>query len=181
MNDNISPECSILVERVDELKGLILEQIRDQAGRGDDTSWLTALAKAAERLDEHKRAIQDFEKDYWEFSRNILGWESGSETRNERKLRQIQIELTQGMIRQNLLSLTTARKRGFVRLGEKFKVTLPDGREFETDLCEPGNKFRERGAIREFYGQINAKDGDVILLRELQPGCWSLAKQNGQS
>jgi len=90
--------------------------------------------------------------------------------------RKIVISVSQGMINQNLLTLTSARKRGLVRSGEQFIVTLPNGRQFKTDLCPSGNKLRERGQIRAFYEEAQIRCGERVILVESEPQHWRLMR-----
>jgi len=94
-----------------------------------------------------------------------------------RKLRELPMEVTKGMIRQNLLTLTPHIKRGKVKLGEEFRIkALPGGENFETVLLEKGNKLRARGPIARFYQDAQVQDGDYVLLTEIAHGQWELKK-----
>jgi hypothetical protein len=88
--------------------------------------------------------------------------------------RVLRVGVSAGMLRQNLLTLTEARKSGEVSLGEQFRVTVPDGSVFKTDLVEPGNRFRERSEVRKFYAANEVQEGDIIYLKEVQKGDWKL-------
>jgi hypothetical protein len=91
--------------------------------------------------------------------------------------RTIEIQVTQGMINQNLLTLTDHVHRGIVRIGEEFTVeSEPSGEVFKTELLENGNKFRERGAIARFYEAAHVHAGDCITLAETSPRRWKLRK-----
>ena len=89
----------------------------------------------------------------------------------------IEIQVTQGMINQNLLTLTEYVNRGIVRVGEEFTVeSEPSGELFKTELTDNGNKFRERGAIARFYREAHIRAGDSIALTEISPRRWKLRK-----
>ncbi len=93
------------------------------------------------------------------------------------KLRELPIEVTDGMIRQNLLTLTPHIKRAKIRIGEQLIVeALPSGDRFQTELLEKGNKLRARGEIARFYRDAKVKGGDYVLLTETTPGRWTLKK-----
>jgi hypothetical protein len=95
--------------------------------------------------------------------------------RTESGLRKIRIRVTQGMINQNLLTLTEALKSGIVRTKETFTITtLPNQRRFETFLERVGNKLRARGAIGRFYEAADIQDGDIVELIETESGKWQL-------
>jgi hypothetical protein len=92
-------------------------------------------------------------------------------------LRKIRIKLTQGMINQNLLTLTQARRNGIVQLGETFRIeALPNHRNFVTTLERVGNKLRERGFIAEFYRAAGMQAGDIVEMIEVSPGSWQLKR-----
>lgn len=94
-------------------------------------------------------------------------------------IREIAVEISQGMINQNLLTLTDAVKKGLIRLSEKMVIeTLPSGNTFETELMANGNKLRERGKIGKFYREAAVRAGDAIVLREVTPGRWQLRKSD---
>lgn len=88
--------------------------------------------------------------------------------------RRIEVKLTNGMINQNLLTLTQACKKGIVRLNEKFKLTMPDGESIATELVSPGNRLKERGAFGRLYRQEEAKHGDKVILKEESKGHWQV-------
>jgi hypothetical protein len=93
------------------------------------------------------------------------------------KIRQLAIEVTDGMIRQNLLTLAAQVKSGKIKVGEELIIeALPSGRRFQTVLLEQGKKIRERGEITRFYRDAKVKGGDYVLLTEIAPGRWTLKK-----
>ena len=65
----------------------------------------------------------------------------------------MQVKVSQGMINQNLLTLTEYVNRGVVRIGEEFTVESdPPGEFFKTDIVRHGNKLRERGLSPDSIG-----------------------------
>jgi hypothetical protein len=96
--------------------------------------------------------------------------------KSKASLRSIVIEVGQAMLSNSLLTLTPAKKDGVVEVGEKFKIKLPDGREFVTELTSPGNRLSERGAIRHFYETCRVHVGDKVVLEETKSGEWILRK-----
>lgn len=100
-----------------------------------------------------------------------------SVTQNSHKLRKLEVEVTQCMIKQNLLTLTDHVKRGRIRVGEDLIVeTQPSGERFRTDLVENGNRLRERGAIGRFYREAGVHEGEFVVLTETAPQRWTLNK-----
>lgn len=95
----------------------------------------------------------------------------------ETNLRLLAIEITQGMINQNLLTMTPHVKKKVITVGEYlFIETDPDGDRFKTDLLENGKKLRERGAIGRFYSRASVRAGDFVELIEREPKQWLLRK-----
>jgi hypothetical protein len=95
-------------------------------------------------------------------------------------LRHIEIEVTQGMINQNLLVLTEWVNRGVINVGETLAIEcLPSGERFSTDVIEQGKKLRERGAIGRFYATAHVRAGDRVRLSEFAPLRWKLEKLSG--
>jgi hypothetical protein len=96
-------------------------------------------------------------------------------------MRKLEIELTEGMIRQKLLTVTDAIKARLLRRNEKLTILLPNERKLETDICQPGNRLRARGAFGEIYEQHQLKPGDRILLLEQPLGePWVLRVQKSE-
>ena len=92
-------------------------------------------------------------------------------------MRQLPVEVTDGMTRQNLLTLTPHLKSAKVKVGEQFVTEAqPSGRRFATTLLEKGNKLQGRGEIARFYRDANLNGGDCVLLTEAAPGRWTLKK-----
>jgi hypothetical protein len=79
------------------------------------------------------------------------------------------------MVKQNLLTLTDAKKKGLVKVGEHFSIETDDGETFETRMVKEGNRLRERSKIARFYKHHGVDDGDRVTLQELRPGHWKLS------
>lgn len=91
--------------------------------------------------------------------------------------RYLEIVVTQGMLNQNLLTLSDALRARKVQLGDIFRIkALPSGDEFETELVGGGNKLRERGKIAKFYREAGVKEDDIVALKEVAAGSWELLK-----
>jgi hypothetical protein len=90
-------------------------------------------------------------------------------------LRKIRIKVTQGMINQNLLTLTEALRNGIVRTQESFSIeTFPNQRKFTTFLERVGNKLQERSSIGAFYRDAGVQAGDIVEMTEVTSGNWHL-------
>ncbi len=93
------------------------------------------------------------------------------------KIRELPTEVTEGMIRQNLLTLTPHVKRGKIKIGELLIIeALPSGERFSTELLQNGNRLRARGEIAHFYRTAGVKGGDYVVLTEVTHGNWTLTK-----
>jgi hypothetical protein len=92
-------------------------------------------------------------------------------------LRELPIHVTEGMIRQNLLTLTPHVKRGRIKIGEELTIeALPSGETFRTVVMDNGNKLQARAEISRFYKDAKVQPDDYVLLIENSPGCWILKK-----
>ena len=95
--------------------------------------------------------------------------------------RKLNISVTQGMINQNLLTLTEYVNSGIVRIGEQFSIKCePSGELFDTVLLDRGNKLRERGAVGRFYHDAGVRAGDCVELFEIAPRRWKLTLARSQ-
>ncbi len=102
---------------------------------------------------------------------------AAADERMKEGIRQLPIEATDGMIRQNLLTLAPHVRSGRIKVGEELIIeALPSGRRFQTALLEQGKKLRERSEIARFYRDAKVKGGDYVLLTEAAPGQWTLKK-----
>jgi len=95
----------------------------------------------------------------------------GKQTYGTRPLR---IEVSEGMIRQNLLTLTNGVKRGMMKAKEEIRIQLPNGELLTSKIMPPGNRLQERGRIRRLYQECNIKPGDIILLEKIESGEWKM-------
>jgi hypothetical protein len=92
-------------------------------------------------------------------------------------IRQLPIEVTQGMINENLLTLARHVQKGKIKVGEQLVIEpLPSGSSFQTVLLRQGKKLRARGQVASFYRTANVKAGDYVVLTEVTQGRWTLKK-----
>lgn len=190
----LTQAVSKLVSIGEDMRGHLLTKARD-ALDGGETNWLAHVSSEARDVEDCIAKLRSIGERLHDILTSTLGFEDGYLDRLEglgaavdaamkdtaakprnAPPRRIRTSITQGEINQNLLTLTDARKRGLIRMGEQFRIRLPDGQEFETELVQPGNKLRERGRIREFYEQQRIKPGDHVILEEVSPGTWTLTK-----
>jgi hypothetical protein len=163
LGEIVAKANDLMVER---MQALAVSRDMDGVKRCvDDVRFLEKVVEGLPLVEDDLVDILQYNADFRE-----QNWNEKSTT----GLRTIMITVSQGMINQNLLTLSSAKAEGIVEIGEKFKVLLPDGTKFETDLCEPGNKLRERGLIRRFYRAAEVEDGDQVVLIETSPGSWKL-------
>jgi hypothetical protein len=138
---------------------------------------LEVLTKQASELKQMKEQIASIQHRLISFAGNdeIKIQSNGHSALAQRELF---IEVSQGMINQNLLTLTEPLKRGQIRIGEELIIeALPSGEKFKTVVMSNGNKLQERGAIGKFYRKIGVQAGDIVVLREISRGSWQLLRK----
>jgi hypothetical protein len=167
-----------LHELLGEQIEMMMEQIKFQTRPSGDLDWIKHCAEKSQLLQHHQAALKELEEDAVDVLFNTLSFESDDVEVAGGGLRTITVEVSQGMLNQHLLTLTDARRQRVVHLGEKFKIQLTDGTEFTTELCDPGNKLRERGLIRRFYDEAKITAGDKVILKETSKGNWRLLSEN---
>jgi hypothetical protein len=161
-------------DTIDEMIGATMRQIAEAAGKRD-LATVSGLTRRAAELEEMKKTVLDIEeklKGLKEPPGNVT-----SEGPADVKLRELPVEVTQGMINQNLLTLTAHVKRGRIRPGEDLTIEMyPSGQRIRTELLTNGNKLQERGAIARFYREAGVHAGDFVVLTEVAPKRWTLKK-----
>jgi hypothetical protein len=144
-----------------------------------DLAGVTALTKRASELEAIKKTLTGIE-DRLKTYRAPASQPSApkpTEPESNSGLRLLPVEVSQGMINQNLLTLTEHVKRGRIKAGEELLVEVaPSEERFRTELVGNGNKLRERGAIARFYRDAGVRAGDMVVLTEAAPQRWRLRK-----
>ncbi|MDB6059499.1 MAG: hypothetical protein JWO95_3343 [Verrucomicrobiales bacterium] len=164
--------------QIEELMTKTMGKVGD-AAKNQDLIALEALTRRASELKQMKEQVLAIQQRLQGFIANehVPGLYMDSKTPYGREIR---VEVTQGMINQNLVTLTDAMNKGIVSAGEAMTIeSLPSGRKFKTDVMANGNKLRERGEIRRFYTDARVEPGDMVLLQETSPGHWKLRKVDG--
>jgi hypothetical protein len=148
-----------------------------KAAASQNLAELETLTKRASELKHMKEQIASIQHRLIGFAGNggIKIQSNGHSTLTQRELL---IEVSQGMINQNLLTLTEPLKRGQIHVGEELIIeALPSGERFKTQVMTNGNKLQERGAIGKFYRAASVRAGDFVVLREVSRGSWQLLKR----
>jgi len=146
----------------------VLQQVSEAAAKRDLNTLLPLTKKASELA-----ATKD----------RLRSLKSSSQTsapiaQKSGEGREVVVEVSQGMINQNLLTLTEHVKRKRIKVGETLDIeALPSGDRFQTELLSSGNKLRERGGIAKFYRDAGVQAGDFVALSETTPGHWQLKKR----
>src|SRR6266705_5408000 len=162
-------------EKIQELVDVTLREIQEMASKGNLTAVMALTKKAAEYEDVKKTLLHLEERLKGVHTMSVQPAANGSGSRLE--LRELPIEVTAGMIRQNLLTLTSHVKQRRIRIGDELTIEAqPSGERFRTQLLEKGNKLRERGAIARFYREADVRPGDFVVLSETAPNRWTLTK-----
>jgi hypothetical protein len=176
MNRNVDD----ITMQIESLMGETMAKIADAASRQDLAS-LEGLTRRAGELKQMKEQISAIELRLRSISNGALVAQTSTKPAQSFR-REVQIEVTQGMINQNLLTLTEALKRGTIRAGEELTVeAIPSGERFRSPVMASGNKLQERGAIGRFYREAHVNAGDCVCLSETSPGQWRLSKRNGSA
>ena len=155
----------------------IMAQIAEAAAKRDLVA-IQRLTQKASELQELKEQMAAIQQRYVSLTTERIDAPvpSMNQPTNE-IIRQLPIEVTQGMINENLLTLSRHVKSGKIKVGEQLIIEpLPSGKLFQTVLLRQGKKLRERGKIASFYRAANVKAGDYVLLTEISPGRWTLKK-----
>lgn len=161
--------------QIEELMAKTMGKVSD-AAKNQDLNALEALTRRATELKQMKEQVLAIQQRLQGFvaTEHLAEMAPTSKTPYGR---QIRIDVTQGMINQNLLTLTEAINKGVVSAGEVMTIeAVPSGRKFKTDVMANGNKLRERGEIRKFYADAGVEPGDMVLLEETSPGQWKIRK-----
>ena len=152
-------------------------QITEAATRQDLTA-IQHLTKTASELQDLKEQLAAIQQRITSLTGEAADFSvpSANQPTNGAR-RQLPIEVTDGMIRQNLLTSAPQVKSGKVKVGEEFIIeSLPSGERFQTVLLEQGRRLRARSEIRSFYSAAKVNGGDFVLLTEVAPGRWTLKK-----
>jgi hypothetical protein len=164
-------------DEIDKQIKNVMDQISGAASKQDlaTIQRLTRKASELKELKEQLAAIQQRIASLLIESGHTLVPNTSQPTNGI--IRQLPIEVTDGMIRQNLLTLAPQVKNGRIRVGEELVIeALPSGERFHTELLEQGKRLRARSEIASFYRAAKVKGGDYVLLTEVTPGRWTLKK-----
>lgn len=169
-----------LQEHIENIITMVTDRMGDEVRSDGNMDWVQECAKEVKRLRSDVRALAVIEAHAVSVLSNILSFPEDTARTSPSGLRILTIEVSQGMINQNLLTLTEAKARGVVHEGERFTIRLPDETSFSTELCSPGNKLRERGLIRKFYADAKIREGDKVVMTEVSQGSWTLSRLSSE-
>ncbi len=162
---------------IEKLMGETMSKVA-QAASKHDLPELEMLTKRASELKQMKEQIASIQH-------RLLTFVGQTDRKPQAILqtnfgkRELIIEVTHGMINQNLLTLTEPINRGQIRIGEDLAIeALPSGEKFRSVVMGSGKKLQERGCIGKFYRQANVQAGDYVTLREISHGQWQLSKRS---
>lgn len=94
--------------------------------------------------------------------------------------RHLHVLVTEGMIKNQRLTLTQQVRAMDLRVGEKMEITLrptdnpADDKTVLTEVMEQGKKLKCRGPINWFYKRAGTKPNTYVVLQETTPGQWIL-------
>jgi hypothetical protein len=156
------------ITQIDQALTDVFRQVSEAADR-KDLNILPGLTKKLSELEATKNRLRSL--------RNGPGT-SAPTPQTSGGGRELIVEVSEGMINQNLLTLTPHVKRNTIKVGEALDIEpLPSGDRFQTELLASGNKLRERGRIARFYRDAGVRAGDSVVLSEIAPGHWRLKRR----
>lgn len=189
-----------LIERIEHLLERTMSAVKTAAEQRD-VSALQDLAKRSMRLNELEERAKQVERELRELEHDTpAGGSANGDVLPEHAQRpeltrgapadraanglvrvsnahRMEIEVTQGMINQNLLTLTEHVNAGRIRTGCQMSIEAKPSEElFNTELLSEGNRLRERAAVARFYHDARVRAGDTIALVQHSPNRWILEK-----
>lgn len=165
-------------DSLQELKKLIRRHI-DTSASEVDMDYVRHVVRSYDQVEKCATVLEELRlvlEGHWQ----EFGSPVGEKTETTGGFRRMQIEITQGMINQKYISLTEAKKRGLVEIGEKFRIDAGSGSVVETILINPGNKFQNRSFVQEFFDKSQARVGDLLELTEVQKGAWRMSLKRSE-
>jgi hypothetical protein len=173
MNYTIDEPIQTIESQIEVLTDYLDHKFAD----AEDVSYGRYLIKQYDRLEAAKKLLIALKGTIEEVlqDEDLRYYKKQDLTKSTKRLRTISVSITEGMIKQNLLTLTEAKKRGLVKIGEHFAIETDQGECFETQMVKAGNRLRERSQIARFYKHHDAEDGDRVTLQEIKPGYWKLS------
>ena len=154
----------------------VMAQIAEAASKRD-LAAIQRLTQKASELQELKEQMVAIQQRFVSLTIERTDAPVPSMNQPTNGIRQLPIEVTQGMINENLLTMSRHVKSGKIKVGEQLVIEpLPSGKPFQTVLLRQGKKLQERGKIASFYRAVNVKAGDYVVLTETSSGRWTLKK-----
>lgn len=197
MNSTVrkNPEIESLRVKIRDAQDVVADKLVEAFGRSTradydfNISYARAsvtvydrLASIAAYLDKIESELRDIEEGGWfdffedpdatERSRAFIEKNFGDPTSTDDKKSDgrpiIEIKITEGMIRQNLMTFTKPVKRKRLKVGQKI-ILETKSETIESEIIEPGNKLRERGAVGRLYRESHAQPNDLLVLTPMGP------------
>jgi len=148
------------MKNADELEREIWQQIAAATQKRDSAkiAILNALAQDVEKV---KREVEKIE-------RALSPPPDG---------KSVVLEVTEGALRQNYLSLTKIRLHNLLPTNEEeFLVETSVGLSFRTRVSDNGNWLAARGKTGQFYRKAQLRPDDKIIWKEIGPHKYYLGK-----
>jgi len=184
MTLNITPQDNIK-ELISELRSqleILHHQVKAKCKdclETDDMEGLRSMTLSMELVAKHNLSLDQIHLAVQEILRLLNPKKQSIESFLESSnYRQIRVQVTQGMINQNMITMSEARKKGLILLSEKMEIMpIPSGKLFETEICNPGVKLKARSAVKHFFETAGVKAGDFIVFDEVDRNSWKLYKE----
>ena len=153
------------MKTIDELEREIWEKIQS-ATQGRDSGKIATFNNLAQELERVKREVMRIER--------II---SEPQTPSPDG-RFVEVEITEGALRQNYFPLTKLRERKLVPLdGKEFLIETSAGFSFRTTVSDNGNWLAARGKTGQFYRKSGMKPGDKVIWSETEPYKYRMIKK----
>jgi len=191
-----------LIDRINQSLENTMNAVKAAAERCDVVA-LQRLSHRGQRLQELKHRITQIAQEFSDLENgshdrsfagnpasepppsktDLADWPPASTRAQPSSPTRLVIEVTQGMINQNLLTLTGHVKAGRVFPKTEMRIEAkPSGELFCTDLLPEGSRLRERGAIARFNRDAKVCAGDEVVLSKAAADRWTLEKlHNGHA
>ena len=180
-----------LREQISGAKGIAADMLTQPVEVSVAVAYSREIVQAFDGLERIDAQCLEIERELMRIENALMigghfSLRDGNEAGNEddlgavRKSRPLRIEIKAGAIRQNLLTLTKAVKRGLMTVGEEVSFLLPDGETLTSRIVRPGNRLRERGRVRELYREGNVTPGDFLVLEKMESGNWQITIERHQ-
>jgi hypothetical protein len=186
MNSTTNSPTEVLRIKIKDAKDIAQSMLLDDVDADFAINYAKGIIKSWDSLDKIEALSHQIEAElkrieadlsiagHFELSEpeDNLGSNAAPQSSNRRP---IIIPVTDGMLRQNLFTLTKAVKTKRMSVGQKITLILPDETQLTSTILAPGNRLQERSLIRKFYTENSVKAGDILQLHDVDADTWRVS------